>query len=115
MTGPACRESASQNKAGAVTKHPRASAARHLGYRTAVRREPTRGSPITTDLPILETMRRLTLLVLVMVTAALAAPAVAGASKLIVRNATHITLKVKAQEKGGGRAHTHTHSRPTPR
>ncbi|HVI35342.1 MAG TPA: hypothetical protein VM684_03850, partial [Gaiellales bacterium] len=44
-------------------------------------------------------MRRFTVLLLVVVTAALAAPAVAGASKLIVRNATHITLKVNAKNR----------------
>ena len=36
---------------------------------------------------------------MVVVAAALAAPAVAAASKLIVRNATHITLKVNAKNR----------------
>jgi hypothetical protein len=44
-------------------------------------------------------MRRFTILLLVVFTAALTAPAVAGASKLIVRNASHITLKVNAKNR----------------
>ena len=56
-------------------------------------------SQITTDLPIQQQMRRFTVMLLVVVTAALMAPAVAGASKLIVRNATHITLKVNAKNR----------------
>ena len=56
-------------------------------------------SQITTDLPIQQQMRRFTVLLLVVVTASLTAPAVAGASKLIVRNATHITLKVNAKNR----------------
>jgi hypothetical protein len=56
-------------------------------------------SQITTDLPIQQQMRRFKVLLLVVFTAALMAPAVAGASKLIVRNATHITLKVNAKNR----------------
>jgi hypothetical protein len=44
-------------------------------------------------------MRRFTVLLLVVVMAAMAVPAVAAASKLIVRNATHITLKVNAKNR----------------
>ena len=44
-------------------------------------------------------MRRFTVLLLVVAAAALAAPAAAGASTLIVRNATHITLKVNAKNR----------------
>ena len=85
MTGPACRERPSRNKAAPVTKHPRESAAGHVGYGTAARSELAGGLRPPPTCRYTNTMRRVTVLLLVVATAALMAPAVAGASKLIGR------------------------------